>query len=148
MDCQYGMFDFRAPDGYLYLTLCAPGTRRFIPNVVLHQHKIAFCAPIRAPSTNAVRWTCPAHAPLIPYWMDWYSSNQPPPAESWMCSKMPLKTCKHITLCHVLSRAQTSISSHCSCYKKRLPQSPQLRWLLLDRAANCDKEIRRHYCFS
>ena len=62
------MFDFRAPDGYLYLTLCAPGTRRFIPNVVLHQHKIAFCAPIRAPSTNAVRWTCPAHAPLIPYW--------------------------------------------------------------------------------
>ena len=21
---QYGMFDFRAPDGYLYLTLCAP----------------------------------------------------------------------------------------------------------------------------
>ena len=62
------MFDFRAPDGYLYLTLCAPGTRRFIPNVVLHQHKIAFCAPIRAPSTNAVRWTCPAHAPFIPYW--------------------------------------------------------------------------------
>ena len=32
-----------------------------------------------------------------------YSSNQPPPAESWMCSKMPLKTCKNITLCHVLS---------------------------------------------
>ena len=69
-DNQYGMFDFRAPDGYLYLTLCAPGTRRFIPNVVLHQHKIAFCAPIRAPSTNAVRWTCPAHAPFIPYWPD------------------------------------------------------------------------------
>ena len=62
------MFDFRAPDGYLYLTLCVPGTRRFIPNVVLHQHKIAFCAPICAPSTNAVRWTCPAHTPFIPYW--------------------------------------------------------------------------------
>ena len=64
MDCSIFV---RRTDIYTY-TLCAPGTRRFIPNVVLHQHKIAFCAPICAPSTNAVRWTCPAHTPFIPYW--------------------------------------------------------------------------------
>ena len=50
--------------GQIFIPNVVCAMNRVIYNVVLHQHKVAFCAPIRAPSTNAVRWSCPAHTPF------------------------------------------------------------------------------------
>ena len=80
------MFDFRAPDGDLNLKLCASGEHWNLcagGAPPFHHDNIGFCAPTCAPRANAVRRTCPAHAPFIPYWSIWNIDNATPPEFSY-----------------------------------------------------------------